>query len=264
MEQQRIILSAHAVEIRLQDCRAHQILTVFGVYMPGRGLPERIVRRAWEELSTAIQEAEAGRMLIGDLNAEFTSALNRENRAPSLADQLLQELAGEEFLVDVGPQQATYQRAGIQSQIDHILCDPDLAPRAGNGQVQPGQSKHDHSYLQVDLLREVDIKTGPARPKKPPLWKLGKKDWAKFEEESVGAARHALSQLPPNATEAEQLQSIEAAWMKLAERLIGARKESVTPVPGSGHRGAEERLRSDIGRWQALIAVITERDHTHP
>ena len=56
--------------------------------------------------------------------------------------------------------------------------------------------------------------------------------------------------------------------MAIARRLLARRRERLdgqrSPrAPGSGHRSAEERLRSDVGRWEALSRVVEERDSTH-
>jgi hypothetical protein len=267
-EHRRVVIPRHAVEVRLQDCRAKMVFTLFGAYMPGRGLKEATVRKAWDKLTEAIVDADTGTIVIGDLNAELTSALQREGRHPTIADGLLQRLAGDELLVDGGPAQPTYECAGSRSQIDHILCDPQLAASLGEGRVLPGLSDHDHKFLEVELLREADTHAGPARHPKPPLWQLTSEDWEEFEEESEGVAKAALQRLGAGASPAQQLRAVEDSWSELVKQWIkvghddkGRRFE---PVPGSGHRSAEERIRSDIGRWESLTAVITQRENTHP
>ena len=72
----------------------------------------------------------------------------------------------------------------------------------------------------------------------------------------------------PQVEHARRLRAIEEALMVLAQRLLNRRKEQRDAqrgqrVPGSGHRSAEERLRSDVGRWEQLSRVVTERNHTH-
>ena len=69
---------------------------------------------------------------MGDLNAEFETALAREGRVPRRADDLLQQLAGDEFMVTVGPDQRTWERGGDRSQIDHVLCDYYVAAMVGD------------------------------------------------------------------------------------------------------------------------------------
>ena len=65
----------YIVEVKLQDCRAKAAFTVFGVYMPTRCKPGAVVDRACDKLVDAVAEAGAGKMVAGDLNAEFSSAL---------------------------------------------------------------------------------------------------------------------------------------------------------------------------------------------
>ena len=99
-EHRRVVIPRHAVEVRLQDCRAKMVFTLFGAYMPGRGLKESTVRKAWEKLTEAVADADTGKMVVGDINAELTSALQREGRHPTIADGLLQRLVGDELLVE--------------------------------------------------------------------------------------------------------------------------------------------------------------------
>ena len=267
-EHRNVIIPRHAVEVKLQDCRAGMVFTLIGAYMPGRGLKESTVRKAWEKLGTAVEEADPGRIIVGDLNAELTSSLQREGRRPTIADDLLQHLAGNEMLIEAGPEQATYECAGSRSQIDHILCDPELAVSLGEGRVLPGLSAHDHRFLEIELIRDADTHTGPARHTKPPLWQLTTKDWDGFAEGSQGAANAALALLSADAPPSQRLRTVEDAWTKLAKdwmptRQVEARVQRPN-VPGSGHRSAEERIRSDIGRWEALVGVITQRGEAHP
>ena len=82
--------------------------------------------------------------------------------------------------------------------------------------------------------------------------------------EAVGEALEDV----PDGEHARRLRAIEEALMALARRLLGTRQEQrdrqrVQRAPGSGHRSAEERLRSDVGRWEALSRVVKERDNTH-
>ena len=180
MEHQRVVIAKHVVEVRLQDCRAGMVFTVFGAYMPGRGLKEATVRGAWEKLTTAVEDAAIGKMLIGDLNAELTSALLREQRKPTVADDMLQQLVGAEMMVEAGPEQATYECAGSRSQIDHILCDGPVAAALGATRVIAGLSQHDHRQLEAVLLRDSGTYAETARHVKPQLWKLGngKSGWS--------------------------------------------------------------------------------------
>ena len=130
------------------------------------------------------------------------------------------------------------------------------------------ESEHDHRFLQVDLLRGPDIHSGPARPMKPVLWKLGKEECARHEEETAQVARTALGQLAADATPAQRLRAVEGAWMEVAKGIIGvdsnAQQQHGTTTPGCGHRSAEGRIRANLGRWQELFGVIARRDHTHP
>ena len=155
-EAKRVLRSGRLVEVRLQDLLAQQALTVFGAYMPGRALPERQVAPVWDALEEAVSEAGPGRIIMGDLNAELTTALLREARDAQLADERLQHLCGEECLVTAGPDQATYQSNGrsgvVRSQIDHILCDGYAARMLGESEVLAGLSEHDHRIIEAGLF----------------------------------------------------------------------------------------------------------------
>ena len=271
-EGQACVHSGRVVAVRLQDCRAMQAFTVFGAYMPVRGRPEREVRPVWEALGDAVADAGLGRIILGDLNAELPDALQREGRQPKLADELLQALCEEEDLITAGPDQPTYTRKGREghcdsSQIDHILCDAHVAPTLGDSEVLPGLSENDHWMLQTGLLRQVDAHTGPQRHGKLPLWELNSEEWNEYAGEAEEVVRAALESVPDDE-HARRLRAIEEALMDLARRLLNRQQEQRgaqrgRQVPGSGHRSAEERLRSDVGRWEQLCRVVTERDHTH-
>ena len=269
-EAMHVLRHGRLIEVRLQDCRAQQALTVFGAYMPGRGLPERQVIPAWEGLGEAVADAGPGRIIMGDLNAEMTTALLREGREAQLADERLQHLCGEEGFVTAGPDQATYQSNGrnglVRSQIDHILCDEYAAMLLGESEVLAGLSEHDHRVIEAGLLRKVDAHAGPERLTKLPLWLLTTKEWQKFEEESGPIVSQALELLSEEASPAQRLRTIEEALMKLVRTLLPTRPGSArpAPAPGSGgHRSAMARIRSDIGRWEALCRVAEQRHHTH-
>ena len=266
-ESSSVVMAGRVVEVKLQDCRAKAAFTVLGAYMPTRGKPNAVVERAWEKLAGAAADAGAGRMVIGDLNAEFETALAREERTPRRADELMQHLAGDEFMVTVGPDQETYASDGACSQIDHILCDDYVAAMAGEGRVLPGLSENDHRWLEVDMSREVDARAGPSRCVKLPLWELGKEEWKKFEEQSIAAANNALRVLGYDASPAEKLRAVEKAWEAVVQPWLSEKRKQrdrqKQAAPGSGHRSAEERLRSDVGRWEALTRVVRERDATH-
>ena len=269
-EAKHVLRHGRLIEVRLQDCRAQQAITVFGTYMPGRGLPERQVLPAWEVLGEAVADAGPGRIIMGDLNAELTTALLREGRGAQLADERLQHLCGEEGFVTAGPDQATYQSNGrsgvVRSQIDHILCDEYAAMLLGVSEVLAGLSEHDHRIVEAGLLRKVDAHAGPERLTKLPLWLLTAKEWQEFEKKSGPTVSQALELLPGGASPAQRLRAIEEALMKLVRTLLPAGPGGARPAtaPGSGgHRSAMARLRSDIGRWEALCRVAEQRHHTH-
>ena len=201
--------------------------------------------------------------------ADEPEPARRPNSEALLADRLLQHLCGEEFFVEGGPDLPTYSHildcGRVESQIDHVLCDEGVAPALGEGQVLPGLSDNDHKWLEVSLLRRVDAHAGPARHTKPPLWKLTAEQWAEFERDSHELVSNALAALAEDATPAQRLRAIEQAleakvapWLQKKD--APARRER---APGSGHRTADERLRSDVGRWEALSRVVEQRDATH-
>ena len=266
------VRSGRVVAVRLQDCRAAQAFTVFGAYMPVRGRPEREVRPAWEALGDAVADAGQGRIILGDLNAELPDALGREGRQPRLADELLRELCEEEHFITAGPDQATYTHGGREgqqdhSQIDHILCDASVAPTLGESEVLPGLSSEDHWMLQAGLLRQVGTQAGPQRCGKLPLWELDAGEWSEYAAEAEGEVDNAVRGVP-EGRHACRLRSIEEALMGVARRLLARKRERLDGqraprAPGSGHRSAEERLRSDVGRWEALSRVVAERDSAH-
>ena len=77
----------------------------------------------------------------------------------------------------MGPEEATYVRAGRSSQIDWILAGTALAGRFGAAQVLPGLSRHDHRVVAVEYTAANVRAAGPQRPLTPKLQKLEAEEW---------------------------------------------------------------------------------------
>ena len=131
-------IKGRLTEVTLQD-KAGDMITIVGAYMPTRDKPEDTVRTPWEVLRE-VTSGRPGVIVAGDLNAELPEALARAGRTPpqypTTADTLMNEMVEEDGLLSMGPDEATYTRGGVSSQLDWMLCDPNIMERVGRGKVK--------------------------------------------------------------------------------------------------------------------------------
>ena len=267
----QVISPGRIVEVTLQD-RAGDMITALGAYMPTRGNVDRIVTEEWEIVREVVADR-PGYIVIGDLNAELPEALERGGRVrapyPTRADRWLRVIADENMLVSAGPERATYAKGGHESQLDWILADPEVAPKLGEGRVEPGISAHDHKALSVEYRPEGDTITGVQRPKKPRLDKVDAEGWREIGrqaeeaiEEGMCRARQGGWGVRLGPVERHAIRQ-EALLGLVEETLKEKEKKSAAGRKGAGGKSKYERLRTQAGKWEGLRTGIAAAPATH-
>ena len=271
MVDKQVLLPGRILEATLQD-RAGDMLTFIGAYMPTRHKIKRVVNEAWEVVHEAVSER-PGCVVIGDLNAELADALERAGRVrapyPTKADRWLQRVVDENALVSTGPEQATYEKGGLESQIDWILADQEVAVRIGAGRVEPGVSVHDHRALSVDYRPGGVTIHGEQRPVRPNLARLEESDWREIGEGALAAIEAAMAEAEARAgTQGlgpiARHEARQGALLQLVQdRLQKKEKQREAGLRGAGGKSKYERLRAKAAKWEGIRTKIEGAPATH-